>query len=449
MLGSGPVRRRHGLVALLAAAALVLAGCSDDGADPTPTGGPAGPTLLSLAVYGPAPVITAYTTIAARYSSDHPNISVSIEPYPDAEAAQAAVAKEVAAGTTPDLFLTPVEALPQLEKTRAIRDVGELLLDRDLDFGDGYQRYALEAFSSDHSLQCMPVDSSPLVVYYNTDLVDLTALNTDLEAEVTQETGWSFEQFALAAKQVRAGDAHGLYVEPSLEQLAPFIFSGGGKLLDNDEEPTRLNLSDGSTQDALLKVLPLLRDPVVNFSKQEIAEVPALQRFEKGQLAMMLGYRSLTPVLREAKGLSFDVMPMPKVGAAATIGETSGICMGADSPQVDEAADFLAYLLSDESQSELAETGFVVPSNNDTAHADTFLQADQQPAHATVFTDQVRTIRAMPTAPQWPAVVRATVPRLTDLLYDPLIESVQERLEAIDTASVPLFTPGATSTPTP
>ena len=43
-----------------------------------------------------------------------------------------------------------------------------------MDFGDGYTRNGLEAFSADAALQCMPTDVSPLVVYYNPRLIELT-----------------------------------------------------------------------------------------------------------------------------------------------------------------------------------------------------------------------------------------------------------------------------------
>ena len=42
-----------------------------------------------------------------------------------------------------------------------------------MDFGDGYTRNGLEAFSVDAALQCMPLDVSPLVVYFNPRLIEL------------------------------------------------------------------------------------------------------------------------------------------------------------------------------------------------------------------------------------------------------------------------------------
>ncbi len=48
-----------------------------------------------MAVYGPDPVISAYTAIAARFSAEHPAISVNVRPYADHESAMAALRKDI------------------------------------------------------------------------------------------------------------------------------------------------------------------------------------------------------------------------------------------------------------------------------------------------------------------------------------------------------------------
>jgi multiple sugar transport system substrate-binding protein len=450
VLGSRPAVRSAALVAVLALAAGVAAGCSANTPEATPTKSaqPSGPTLLSFAVYGPPQVITAYATIAANYTAEHPNVAVSVRPYSSADAAQKALASEIGTGDEPDVFLSPVTALPALMAVKAIRRVDELLGERDVDFGDGFQRYSLEAFSSDNALQCMPVDVSPMVVYYNTALVDLTKLATGNQPPVTAASGWSFDQFAQAARSARGKGIRGVYVEPSLDQVAPFIFSGGGNLTDDKTAPTTLVLDDGSTKSSLERLLELVRDPLATFNEKQINRVSALQRFKNGQLAMIVGYRDLTPELRTQQNLDFDVMPMPRVGGRTTTGRSSGLCLSSASDHADKAADFLAYAVSDASSTILAETGFTVPTNVDVVHSDSFLQPGQRPVSADVFDDNVRYIRAFPTAPTWPAVVAATDPLLTRLFYDPVIEPFDDRLTAIDEASVPVFNPPVAPTPT-
>ena len=62
---------------------------------------------------------------------------------------------------------------------------------------------------------------------------------------------------------------------------------------------------------------------------------------------MMLGFRDLTPVLREQQSLTFDVMPMPRLSSGATIARMSGLCISASPQHTEEAADFLADVISD------------------------------------------------------------------------------------------------------
>jgi len=439
------------MVALAAAAILaVTAGCSGDKpkAQPTPTHTPSGPTLLSFAVYGPPQVITAYAKIAANFTAEHPDIVVNVKPYDSADAARAALAKAIAKGTPPDAFLAPLTDLPTLVNEHAVKPVDTLLGERQVDFGDGYQRYSLEAFSADDALQCMPMDVSPMVVYYNTDLIHLSLLTPPGSRPITAETGWSLDQFAAAARQVTRSNSRGVYVAPTLEQIAPFIWSGGGSLVDHLDQPTTLTLSSGSSEGALQKLLEVVRDPQLTFSAKQLAHRSALQRFKSGQLGMMLGYRSLTPQLRAQQGLHFDVMPMPKVGSKATAGTSSGVCISAKSEHPNKTADFLAYAVSDESSALLAETGYVVPVNLDVANSDAFLQPTEEPASALLFVSTVRNIRSFTTAPTWPAVEASTARLLKGLFYDAVIDPLDGRLKAIDAASAPLFTPIPSPSPT-
>jgi multiple sugar transport system substrate-binding protein len=447
------LRSRRAVASLLALGALVVtASCSsgdEPDAAPSSPSSPAGPTLLTFAVYGPPQVVTAYAKIARDFSAEHPNIVVNVRPYDTHDEALAALEEERAAGNPPDAFLADRDDLPGLVATKAVTRLDELLGERQVDFGDGYQRDALEAFSSDNALQCMPVDVSPLVVYYNVDLVHLPALTTPDQRPITAETGWSVDDFAAAARQASRPGVRGVYVAPTLEQVAPCIWSGGGHVVDDIDEPTTLTLADGASAAGLEKLLQVVRDPQTTFNRQQLARRSALQRFKTGSLAMMLGFRDLTPQLRAQADLNFDVMPLPKVGSKATIGDSSGLCLSSESDHQDKTADFLAYAVSDDATAILASTGYVVPTNLDVANSDAFLQPTEMPASAEVFPSAVRSIHSLPRVPAWASVATSTASLLEGLFYDPVIDPLDARLKAIDAASTPLFTPVPTSPASP
>jgi len=453
------LRSRRVVTSVLVVGALaVTAACSSDGtpaAARTTTATPAGPTLLTFAVYGPPQVVTAYTKIAADFSADHPDTVVNVHPYDTQQQAEDALAKATAAGNPPDAFLANVDELPDLLSTKAVRRLDELLGERHVDFGDGYQRDSLEAFSAEDALQCMPVDSSPLVVYYNRDLLSLAGLTGPGERPITPEGGWSLDQFAAAARQASRPGVRGVYVDPDLDQVAPFIWSGGGEVVDDPEKPTTLTLSDKTSASALEKLLEVVRDPQITFNQAQLARRSALERFKTGSLAMMLGYRDLTPELRNQANLRFDVMPLPRIGAKATSGESEGLCLSSASAHPEKTADFLAYAVSDKATALLAATGYVVPTNLDVINSDAFAQPDEMPASAGVFATGVRSIRSLPRVPTWDSVATSTAALLQGLFYDPVIDPLADRLKAIDAASVPLFTPlpspsaSPTASPTP
>ena len=444
MSGSRRVR-----AALVVICALLAAGC---GAARTPEREPVGstgPALLSLWVYGPPQVITAYAQIASTFSAAHPGVAINVRSFSSSAAAREAFEGLRSDARRPDVFLTSSGDLPSLVLEKSIRQVDDLLGDREVDFGDGFQRSALEAFSAEDRLQCMPVDISPLVVYYNTDLVKLSALTEPGRTPVDAATGWNLAQFEAAARAASRSGTRGVYVAPTLEQVAPFLLSGGGSLVDDVESPTTLRFSSGSTESALEKLLEVVRDPSVTFGESEITEKSALERFEAGTLGMILGFRSLTPQLRATPGLHFDVMPLPRVGDQETVGRSSALCLRATSPYLDLAADFAAYAVSDEASTVLAETGFVVPTNLDVAHSSAFLQIGRDPQSAEVFSTNARYIRPMPTVPTWPRVEAMATPLLTGLFYDPVIEPLGFRLQALDNGSTQILAPTPTPTADP
>ncbi len=439
----------HRAVAAVAALLLLATGCSstDDAPTAKPTPKPTGPVVITFAVYGPGPVIDAYKEIAARFTVEHPSTKVVVKSYASHDEAMSAYDDAEAAGDPPDVFLMDHDDLTGLAEDKAIRRLDDLLAAREVDFGDGYTRNGLEAFSSDNALQCMPSDVSPMVVYYNPKLIELDRIAEPDRNPVNQQDGWSLDEFGRAALQPRRPGVRGLYIAPDLSQVAPFVWSGGGEVVDDTDDPTKLTLSDGPSASAMEKLLVLVRDPTLTFNQAALQRRSALDRFKAGRLGMILGYRGLTPELRAQPNLTFDVMPLPKVGSGATIATMSGLCISSKSPEISKAADFLTAVISDDGAGTLAKTGYVMPANLNVVNSDLFLQGGQRPLNANVFAREVRDTRLLPSTPQWETVSLATAAQLTKLFYDPVILPLQDRLEAIDEASIPLFDPSKAPSP--
>jgi multiple sugar transport system substrate-binding protein len=236
-------------------------------------------------------------------------------------------------------------------------------------------------------------------------------------------------------------------LDPDVEQVAPFVWAGGGDVVDDPDRPTSTTFADGATTEVLRQLQQLVHDP--RLSGGRAAGRPdtgsAVQRFEAGRVGMVVGFRDLVPQLRATPGLHFDVMPLPRLPGEATLGSVRALCLARGAGHVAAAADFLAYAVGDRAARVLARTGFAMPSNLDAVNSPAFLQPGSQPRHARVFVDTVRDVRFLPSGPAWVRTREAIDRALAAIWGSPRAGALQSRLEALDRTSTRLLAPGQSS----
>lgn len=451
-------RRLVAMTAVLALS-LGLASCSDDEPNPpTPTSKPSTskptePRTLTFGAFGHTAELTAFKQVVDSFNATSQTRQVKLVTWANHEQALEAVQ----AGDAPDVFMTARRDLMQIADSELTRPVSLLLDERGVDFGDRYSRDALEAFSYDDDLQCMPYSVSPMVIYYNDELVDFDKMaQREFDVPTVSATTedridrWTLAEFAAAAQfATRRGKVDGVWIEPTLLGLAPFIYSGGGQVFDDDTDPTSLDFADDSSRSALDQTLAILRDTTLTPSADELRKATALQLFKRGKLAMIAGFRDLVPELREADDLSFDTISMPVIESPATVGDIDGLCISATTEQANDAADFLAYAVSDAALEIVTRTGYIVPANTEVASSDAFLSPGREPLHPTVFTSAIRGMVIPPLRGTGPELDAAIGPLLDDLVTSPGVLDLEAATEAIDEASRTILDPeSVTESPT-
>ena len=414
------LRRRFGLLTGVLALSLATAACTGDPAA-TPGESPSEtpvsssttkpvekPRTITFGVYGAPAELDAMQRAVDGFNATSVTRKVKMITWPDHEAALDAVLS----GDAPDVFMASRVDLGQLVENEAVQPVSLLLDERGVDFGDRFSRDAVDAFASADELQCMAYSASPMVIYYNDELVDFDKMERrGLPVPSTERERWSLEEFAAAAQFAsRKGDKRGVWVDPTLQGLAPFIHSGGGKIFDDEEDPTSLAFSDESTREALNRILPILRDPTLTPSDTQLENTNPLRMFKRGQLAMIAGFRDLVPELRSAKNLSFDVIGRPVLDDRATVGDISGLCISADTEVPGDAADVIAYMVSDSAVETVASTGYIVPTNTQVAGSDVFLNPRLMPENAQVFSNGIRYLVVPPFISEREALAAAVGP---------------------------------------
>jgi multiple sugar transport system substrate-binding protein len=444
------VRRSWVVVPLMLVLGATIAGCDSGDEPPGParpsgSSAPAKKAHLTLGVWGGEKEIEAYQGVVDTYNAYHDEATVKIKSYPTHEDLMAALS----GGKAPDVFLTAREDLAALESNKLNQPIGGLLDDRGVDFGDGYSRPALEAFSQDRQLQCMPYGISPMVIYYNPALVDFQAMaekgidvpTIDYE-DLSKKPTWTFEQFEAAAEYAsrpRRGVA-GFYIAPTLRGLAPFIYSAGGSVFNDDDPPTSLAFSSDDTKSALEQVLPLLRDPKLTLTTEQLAEKTPLEWFREGKLGMIAGFRDLVPQLRPTGVLDFDILPMPVVDSAATVGNLTGVCISRHTPSVGPAADFVVDFISTDSVSAVTQAGYLAPANTNVALSDAFLQEGRAPVHSGVSNNSIKSMRIFPLIDDYSALEDAVADPLQQLLTVE-VPDLDALTEQVDTASQTVLSP--------
>lgn len=435
-------RRTAFLVALLLALSVAGAACEDDNKNPKPPKHSAKPTGLTFGVWGTENEITAYQGMVDVYNSLSDDSDVDIRSWSDHDALVEAME---AGGKVPDVFMVSRSDLAWMRDNDINQPVDELLDERGIDFGDGYSRDALEAFAVDNSLQCMPYGSSPMVIFYNEALVDFELMRQrELPAPADDEhRGWSFEQFTAAAKFATRPRKHtrGVYIDPTLRGLSPFIYSGGGDPFNDDDDPTSLDLSSDDSRSALERTLELLRDPHLTPTAKQLAKATPLEWFVQGRLGMIEGDRSLVPELRTIQGLEFDVMAMPSLDGSATVGDFTGLCISREPASTPEAADFLAHATSAEWVSRVAQAGYLAPANLEVAYSDDFLQPGRLPEHSGVFNSSVPRMRLPPLLDDWNELEAAVAISLQRLVYAPGVLDLDALTTQIDEESRAVLDP--------
>lgn len=442
--------RRSVLVAATAIVATVAAGCSSASpGEPAPTtsaatgSAPTGPTEISFLAYGAPEEVRAYRAMVKDYNTENPDVKVDLVEVTSADAA----IRRLRTGDVPDVFLMSRRDLGEVVEGGLNQHIEELLDSRGVDFNDRYKRDSIRAFSHEERLECMPYGTSPMVMYYNTNLIDFAEMRTaDLPVPESHGT-WTFEQFAAAAEFGSRRGAKGVHIEPSLLGIAPFIYSGGGSLFDDDRDPTRLDLSSDESLEALTTSLELLRKGAftptpkqLRLADEDADEPDALELFKDGKLAMMAGFRTLVPELRRTPGLSFDVMPMPALSDDKTVGDASGICISSKAVNTSAAADFVVHAIGKDALSAVAEAGYMVPANSEVAESDAFLQRDRMPAHSYVFNRSVKDIVTLPVLDSWPDLEQAVHDAVYRLFYSRVID-LEALTEEIDDASKAVLAP--------
>jgi multiple sugar transport system substrate-binding protein len=371
-------------------------------------------TRITVVLFGDADEVAGYGELVERFEDEHPDITVDLAPAATQDELMAKLTTAFAGGQPPEVFLLNFRFYGQFAAQGAIDPVQPYLDASDVLDEDDYYPAPLDAFRFDgRNLTCMPQNLSSLVVYYNRDLFEQHGLEEPWE-------GWTWDDLLATAEALTDDDTYGLGMPPLLPRVAPFVWSNGGEMTDDDLEPTVLTLDDGGpAREALDWFLDLSTEHgVVPPDREELSE-DAMSRFMRGGLGMYLNSRVAVPTLRNIDGFDWDVGPLPVApgGDPVSILHSDAYCMSTGSDHPDEAWRFVEFAMGPVGQEILAASGRTVPSRRDVANADVFLEPDLPPSRSQVYLDAADHLRATPSTGAWARLEREANQVLEELYY--------------------------------
>jgi multiple sugar transport system substrate-binding protein len=433
-------------VAVLAAAlAALAASCGGSGG---------GDGSIRFLVFGDPPEINAYRTLIKAFEKEDPDIDVQLVEASDREDLLAKLSTSLAGGSPPDLFLMNYRFYGQFAARDVLEPLEPYVEDSDEFELDEFYPQAVAAFRWNGDVTCLPQNISSLVVYFNRDLfrrfrippptdgmrwpefVDRAALMTrDAQGQMVRGADPD-----VPAPNTAQAEIYGLGVEPTIIRIAPFVWSNGGEVVDDEERPTGFALDSIEARLALQSFLELRTAHGVVPSDQEVEAEDDESRFANGRLAMLLGSRRSVPTFREAAKFDWDVVSLPVFREPAGILHSDAYCMTKASNEKDAAWRFVEFALGPEGAPVVARTGRTVPSLRSVAESDAFLDPRKKPASSRVFLDGIETIRRVPTISTWPEIEDVSDGILENGMY--LGHPVDRVVAELDKKTRPLFERG-------
>jgi len=376
-------------------------------------------TEVRVLVAGDPEELAAYRELVAAFHASQDGVRVRLEEVTDRDELLARLATSIASGRPPDVFLLNYRYVGRFVTSDTIVPLdGYLAASAVLD-PEAFFDTPLEAFRFEGRQMCLPQNAASLVVYFNADLFE--------EAGVATPRGaWTWDEMVEAATALTrdtdgdgAVDVYGLGVEPELLRVAPVIWSNGGELVDDAERPTRLAVRSTAALGALRRFLELRKVHEVTPPELDAESEPAEARFTSGRLAMLMDSRRVVPTLRAAATFDWDVAPLPTLREPATVLHADGYCLTSGSERADDAWRFLEFALGPQGQRVTALAGRTVPSLEQVARSDAFLDPAEPPRSSQVFLDQLDVARQVPATAAWPRVEDAANAVLEEAYYEP------------------------------
>lgn len=312
---------------------------------------------------------------------------------------------QISAGQAPDVIWVDVTLFPSLQANGAFQPLNRLMKKDPVDMSQFYPD-VVRRFSRGKQVYAIPQDTAPIAcVFYNKRLFR--------EAQIPYpKNDWNWDEFLSVCKKLTKKDKRGkvtqwAFMDNYGPDAAGAIYSNGGKYVDNVLKPTRCLLDSPAAIEAVQFLSDLMNKYEVSPPMSARSSMLSLGQDEliKGRVAMVRCGIWITPSLRLAKDLDWDIVPFPsgprvRRGKGGWNTGGSGYALATGSKHPENAWKLIKYLSSARSEMAYAKLGFVQPAIMSLASSDVFVKS-APPENKRWLLDAVGRSVYSPYHPRW------------------------------------------------
>jgi multiple sugar transport system substrate-binding protein len=345
-------------------------------------------TLTFWHSYSEAEMKLMNETIIPAFEAEHPNVTVESVQVPYNELRRKLVTA-IAGGSAPDLMRTDIIWVPEFADMGALAPLDELMTDFNTYKDAVFPGPLSTNFLTDHYYG-LPLDTNTRVLVYNKDM---------FAAAGVSQPPTTMDEFLAVCKKIKTlGPDKYCFADGGTYAWAvnPWIWSFGGDVTDPAMTLATGYLNGPNTKAAyeFLKGLldagylhPAIKGGVGNVG------VDTWGGFGNDEIAMILEGPWFPTIFGTTKAYGFSLMPAGPGGSISVVGGED-IVMFQQSKHKEEAAEFIRFLLSENSQLTMLTTG-QIPVLNSLLSNTAITSSDYLP----LFLTQLQTAKARTPVP--------------------------------------------------
>lgn len=319
-----------------------------------------GKTVLRVSKWGMVADDSAYSLALrkayADFERDNPGVELQIEVIPGSGDYLRKMVLANVAGSVPDVVTLDASSAAALMANGVVQP-----LETSSEVRKEFFPNVLQAFEHEGKQYALPLDFTPMVVYYNKDLFDAAGVPYPQDA-------WTFSDFKLTAQKLTRGDSYGFKLIAWMPGWVMWLWNGGGDLFQNGE----LDIASPENEATLDFLTSLVtKDKAAPVLSQAAAE--GIDPFANGKCAMEVSGHWALVGYQGAKALNasrIGVAPMPvlrKGTPSQTVFYAAGLAMGRTTKHRELAMKFIRHMTSYQVQKSLNVTGIAVCGRKDIA----------------------------------------------------------------------------------